>query len=62
MIFYKQQIAMPAHNGRFGASGAVVRPKVSADLEVLRPSEWQWKPRLRQAAGTLGAMLESVSG
>ena len=46
---------MPAHNGRFGASGAVARPKVCADLEVLRPSEWQWKPRLRQAAGTLSA-------
>jgi hypothetical protein len=41
------------HNGRFGASGAVARPKVCADLEVLRPSERQWKPRLRQAAGTL---------
>ena len=43
----------PAGNGRFGASGAVARPKVCANLEVLRPSEWQWKPRLRQAAGTL---------
>ena len=42
-------------NGRFGASGAVVRPKVCADLEVYRPSERQWKPRLRQAAGTLHA-------
>jgi len=40
-------------NGRFGASGAVARPKVCADLEVLRPSERQCKPRLRQAAGTL---------
>jgi hypothetical protein len=29
---------------------AVTRPKVCADLEVLRPSERQWKPRLRQAA------------
>jgi len=44
---------MPADNGRFGASGAVVRPNVCADLEVLRPSERQCKPRLRQAAGTL---------
>ena len=43
------------HNGQFGASGAVARPKVCADLEVLRPSERQWKPRLRQAAGTLEA-------
>ena len=31
----------PAHNGRFGASGAVARPKVCADLQVLRPSERQ---------------------
>ena len=46
---------MPAYNGRFGASGAVARPKVCADLEVLRPSERQCKPRLRQAAGTLNA-------
>ena len=44
---------MPAYNGRFGASGAVARPKVCANLEVLRPSEQQCKPRLRQAAGTL---------
>ena len=44
---------MPADNGRFGASGAVARPKVSANLEVLRPSERQWKPRLRQAALTM---------
>jgi len=42
-------------NGRFGASGAVARPKVCANLEVLRPSERQCKPRLRQAAGTLHA-------
>ena len=44
-------------NGRFGASGAVARPKVCANLEVLRPSERQWKPRLPQAAGTLEASL-----
>ena len=45
-----------AHNKRFGASGAVARPKVCANLEVLCPSERQCKPRLRQAAGTLPAM------
>ena len=27
----------PAANGRFGASGAVARPKVCANLEVLLP-------------------------
>ena len=53
---------MPAHNGRFGASGAVARPKVCANLEVLRPSERQWKPRLRQAALTLYATRGQSSG
>jgi hypothetical protein len=28
-----------SHNERFGASGAVTRPKVCANLQVLRPSE-----------------------
>jgi hypothetical protein len=51
---------MPAHNERFGASGAVTRPKVSANLQVLRPSERQWKPRLRQAATTLCASRRTV--
>ena len=46
----------PAVNGRFGASGAVARPKVCVDLEVLRPSEWQCKPR----AGTLCARQTAV--
>jgi hypothetical protein len=39
----------PAHNERFGANGAVARLKVCANLEVYRPSERQWKLRLRQA-------------
>jgi len=30
------------------------------DLQVLRPSERQWKPRLRQAATPLGATGESA--
>ena len=30
-----------SHNGRFGASGAVARLKVCANLEVYRPSERQ---------------------
>ena len=57
-----KKIEMPACNGRFGASGAVARPKVCAYLEVLRPSERQWKPRLRQAAGTLGVSGRQRSG
>jgi len=36
-------------NKRLGASGAVTRLKVCANLQVMRPSERQWKPRLRQA-------------
>jgi hypothetical protein len=32
---------------------AVARRKFSANLEVCRPQEVQWKPPLRQAAGTL---------
>ena len=51
-----------AYNGRFGASGAVARPKVCANLEVLRPSERQCKPRLRKAAGTLGVIWRKVYG
>ena len=30
---------IPTDNGRFGASGAVARPKVCANLEVLLPCE-----------------------
>ena len=51
-----RETKMPAYNGRFGASGAVARPKVCANLKVYRPSERQLKPRLRQAAGTLAAI------
>ena len=38
-----------------GLAQAVARPKVCANLEVYLPSERQWKPSLRQAAGTLPA-------
>jgi hypothetical protein len=41
---------------RFGVMAAVTRRKCSANLEVCRPQEVQWKPPLRQAAGSLGAM------
>jgi len=43
------QIARASSQLGFGASGAVARPKVCANLQVMRPSERQWKPRLRQA-------------
>jgi hypothetical protein len=38
---------------RFGVMAAVTRRKCSANLEDCRPQEVQWKPPLRQAAGTL---------
>jgi hypothetical protein len=38
---------------RFGVMAAVARRKRSANLEVCRPPEVQWKPPLRQAAVTL---------
>jgi len=49
-----------AYNERFGASGAVTRLKVYTNLQVLRPSERQCKPRLRKAAAPLAARRESV--
>jgi hypothetical protein len=52
-----KRIKKPTHNERFGVSGAVTRLKVCANLQVLPPSERQWKPRLRQAATALGAIL-----
>jgi hypothetical protein len=46
---------------RFGVMAAVARRKCSATLEVCRPLEIQWKPPLRQAAGTLAVTRETVS-
>jgi hypothetical protein len=37
----ERRVEKPAPNGRFGAIGAVARPKVCANLQVLRPSERQ---------------------
>ena len=37
----QEKVAMPALNGRFGASGAVARPKICVNFEVYRPSERQ---------------------
>jgi hypothetical protein len=45
-----------------GVMAAVARIKCSANLEVCRPPEVQWKPPLRQAAGTLPASVGHVSG
>jgi hypothetical protein len=41
---------------RFGVMAALARRKFGGTLEVCLPPEVQWKPPLRQAAGTLCAM------
>ena len=41
---------MPACNKQFCEMAAITRPKVCVNLQVMRPSEQQWKPRQRQAA------------
>jgi hypothetical protein len=48
-----------ASNERFGAMSALPRSNGSASLEVTTPQEVQWKPPLRQAAGTLPASDET---
>jgi len=45
----------PAANGRFGAMAAVARRQFCGKLHVIIPQQVQWKPPLRQAAGTLPA-------
>ena len=47
---------MPAPNERFHASGGVFPQTVLWDLEVCRPPEPLWNPRLREAATTLCAI------
>ena len=46
---------MPATNGRFCESGAVTRGKGSTKMNVSGSWQYYCKPRLRKAAGTLGA-------
>ena len=42
-----------AANGRFDAMAAVARRQFCENLHVIIPQKVQWKPPLRQAAGTL---------
>ena len=51
----KIQKRKTAHNERFHASGVYARRQFCADLEVCRPPEHLWTPRLREAATTLPA-------
>jgi len=44
---------MPAHNERFGVMAAEARRQFCGNLEVCRPPEPLWNPRLREAAITL---------
>jgi len=52
----------PSANVLLCEVAAVTRLKVCANLQVLRPQERQWKPRLRQAAGTLSDTRGQRSG
>jgi len=45
--------ALPTTSG-FTQAGVYARRKFCADLEVYRPPEPLWNPRLREAATTLG--------
>ena len=54
----KTEMKKTSYNGRFGAMAAVARRQYCANLHVTIPQEVQWKPPLRQAAGTLPAMAE----
>jgi hypothetical protein len=47
---------MPALNERFGAMAALLRRQFCANLDVISPQQVQWKPPLRQAAGTLSVI------
>jgi hypothetical protein len=51
-----------AGNERFGAMAALPRRQFCAKLNVTTPQQVQWKPPLRQAAGTLSASSGQRSG
>ena len=51
---------MAAHNWRFGVSGGVARPKVSAILQVLYPARASVSRHPRQAAPTLAASRRTI--
>jgi hypothetical protein len=55
------QFEMAAPNERFGAMAALARRQFCANLHVIPPREVQWKPPLRQAAGTLAAICGQCS-
>ena len=58
----KKGLKCTAHNERFGVMAAVARRKFCGYLEVYRPPEPLWNPRLREAATTLCVMRGQRSG
>ena len=59
---YQRVKEMPAGNWRFGVSGGVARPKVSANLQVLCPAQTSVSRHPRQAARTLAATAGQRNG
>jgi hypothetical protein len=57
-----KRVEMPAANERFGAMAALPRRQFCGKLHVITPRKVQWKPPLRQAAGTLAASGDSAAG
>ena len=55
----KTKNKLPLTSG-FTQAGVYSRRQFCADLEVYRPPEPLWNPRLREAATTLCAMRETV--
>ena len=56
ITLYKNENALPLTSG-FTQAGMYSRRQFCADLEVYRPPEPLWNPRLREAATTLSASL-----
>jgi hypothetical protein len=54
-------IKSAATNERFVAMAALPRGQFCANLDVITPQQVQWKPPLRQAAGTLAAMQKTYN-
>ena len=55
IIIERRKNALPLTSG-FTQAGVYARRQFCADLEVYRPPEPLWTPRLREAATTLGAI------
>jgi hypothetical protein len=56
----RKKMECTATNERFGAMAALPRRQFCGKLDVIPPQQVQWKPPLRQAAGTLCATTDSA--